>query len=102
MRAIGQNNFLQRTVAPALAALALLAGGVVADAQYRADIVTEGPEVAGTNPDIVARPNAQLPLDDARFIRSDGVKVKLKDVFRTGKPVILSLVYFSCPMLCGL
>ncbi len=102
MGAIGQNNFLQRTVAPALAALALLAGGVAADAQYRADVVTDGPEVAGTNPDIVARPNSQLPLDDARFTRSDGVKVNLKDVFRPGKPVILSLVYFSCPMLCGL
>jgi protein SCO1/2 len=41
-----------------------------------------------------------LPLD-AQFVDSFGKKVKLRDCF-AGKPVILHLVYYECPMLCKL
>ena len=40
----------------------------------------------------------QLPLD-LRFVDSEGNTVHLRDYFGE-KPIILSLVYFDCPMLC--
>ena len=42
--------------------------------------------------------DSQLPLD-AALRDEDGRAVRLKDYFN-GKPVILSFVYFECPMLC--
>lgn len=39
-----------------------------------------------------------IPLADLRFTDEDGNPVVLKDLF--GKPVILTLVYFSCPGIC--
>ena len=43
--------------------------------------------------------NAPIPLD-LTFTNSHGEKVKLADYFNQDKPVILSLVYFECPMIC--
>lgn len=43
--------------------------------------------------------NQQLPLD-AVFVDETGKTVKLGDYFGT-KPAILSLVYYTCPMLCS-
>ncbi len=43
--------------------------------------------------------NAQVPLE-ATFRDEFGRTVKLGDYFHPGKPVILSLVYYDCPMLC--
>ena len=42
--------------------------------------------------------NAQIPLD-LEFHDSTGRAVKLGEYF-TGKPVVLALVYYECPMLC--
>ncbi len=36
------------------------------------------------------------------FIGENGYPVRLGDFFQKGKPVILDLVYYSCPMLCNL
>ena len=44
---------------------------------------------------------AQLPLD-ATFTDAAGQPVQLGSVFGRGKPVVLALVYYDCPMLCGL
>jgi protein SCO1/2 len=87
-----------------VAGLALTLGVVpAAHAQYRADHIPAGPPVAVSNPTITPKPNAQLPLDDTEFTTSQGKKVKLGDLFNHGnKPVIVSMVYLSCPMLCGL
>jgi protein SCO1/2 len=41
-----------------------------------------------------------LPLDLA-FRDESGASVRLRDLFR-GRPVVLSLVYYDCPMLCTL
>ena len=43
--------------------------------------------------------NAQLPLD-TDFRDESGREVKLRDYFH-GKPVLLALVYYGCPMLCN-
>ncbi len=42
----------------------------------------------------------QLPLD-ATFKDENGKSVRLGDYFGK-KPVILSLAYYECPMLCGI
>lgn len=42
-----------------------------------------------------------LPMDLA-FTDSQGNAVTLGDYFESGRPVVLNLGYYSCPMLCGL
>ncbi len=42
-----------------------------------------------------------LPLE-VTFTNEDGVSVPLKQYINGAKPVILTLVYYECPMLCGL
>jgi protein SCO1/2 len=44
---------------------------------------------------------AQLPLD-ATFTDAAGQPVQLGAAFAQGRPVVLALVYYDCPMLCGL
>jgi protein SCO1 len=36
------------------------------------------------------------------FVAENGYPVALRDYFHKGRPVILNLVYYSCPMLCSL
>lgn len=36
------------------------------------------------------------------FVGEDGYPHPLKDVFAAGRPVVLNLVYYTCPMLCNL
>jgi protein SCO1/2 len=43
--------------------------------------------------------NEQVPLN-LTFKDEQGKTVKLGDYFHNGRPVILNLVYFQCPMLC--
>ena len=50
------------------------------------------------NVDVEQRLNAQLPMD-AVFTNEKGKKIRLADLFN-GKPAILTLVYYECPMLC--
>ena len=44
--------------------------------------------------------NNRVPLD-ATFTDEQGRTVRLGDYFSGNKPVVLSLVYYQCPMLCG-
>ena len=37
-----------------------------------------------------------------RFVDPKGREVALASLFRGEKPMVLSLVYFDCPMLCSL
>src|SRR5271157_1769309 len=46
------------------------------------------------------RLDQQLPLD-LQFKDEAGKTVKMGDYFHSGRPVILNLVYYTCPMLCG-
>jgi protein SCO1 len=44
-----------------------------------------------------------LPVDlSLEFIAENGYPVKLGEYFHKGRPVILDLVYYNCPMLCTL
>lgn len=42
----------------------------------------------------------QVPLD-LQFRDESGQTVALGDYFHSGRPVIVNLVYYQCPMLCG-
>ena len=44
--------------------------------------------------------NTQIPLN-AAFTDETGKSVHLGDYFQTGKPAVLALVYYQCPMLCS-
>lgn len=44
---------------------------------------------------------AQIPLN-LKFKDDEGRDVVLADYFEDGKPVLLNLVYYNCPMLCSL
>ena len=48
---------------------------------------------------IEQRLNEQVPLD-LKFRDEAGREVALAEYFKGGKPVILSLVFYKCPMLC--
>ncbi len=52
------------------------------------------------NVGIDQRLDQQVPLD-LQFKDETGRTVKLGDYFHAGRPVILNLVYYTCPMLCG-
>jgi protein SCO1/2 len=85
---------VRRAVAIALA----LAVGFPAAARAEED--PEGPApLQGV--EIEEMLNAKVPLD-ATFLDQDGKAVRLGDALGKGKPVVLALVYYECPMLCGL
>jgi protein SCO1/2 len=45
------------------------------------------------------RIGARIPLD-APFVNDQGQNIDLKQLFR-GRPVVLAMGYYQCPMLCG-
>jgi protein SCO1/2 len=91
-----------------LVALALGAGAAHADEGDDRPLPGYGPSderpiFPGTVPDGVAfeqKLNAQVPLN-LRFRDENDHAVELKQLFN-GKPVVLSLGYYTCPMLCPL
>jgi protein SCO1/2 len=62
--------------------------------------VSSGLPTVLKNVGIEQKLNGQLPLD-AQFTDENGNIIKLGDYFGNGKPVILALVYYECPMLCN-
>ena len=93
----------------ALALVALLA--VAAAAPARAQFWTQKGDDRGPPPDVLPvaleevrvdeQLGAKVPLDET-FLDHEGRPVQLRSLFRDGKPVVLALVYYDCPMLCGL
>ncbi|MFT3787485.1 MAG: SCO family protein [Tepidisphaeraceae bacterium] len=47
-----------------------------------------------------AKVGEQIPLD-LPFVDEDGKPVKIGDYFNKGRPVLLNIGYYQCPMLCG-
>jgi len=93
-----------RAVSAALAALALSVVAFAAPARAQLGDPLQMTQTIGVHPDLVKQVrfdqklDAQIPLD-ATFIDEHGNSVELGRYF-LGKPVILALVYYSCPMLC--
>lgn len=50
---------------------------------------------------IVERRDQKIPTDVA-FVDENGQPVVIGDYFKTGKPVLLTINFIDCPMLCGL
>jgi protein SCO1/2 len=82
----------------ALRSGALLALGCAA-APASAQLVPDYEETEGI--DVIEHVDERLPLD-LRFTNERGVHVKLGDYFTGERPVILTLNYSSCPLLCSL
>lgn len=86
-----------------LIALLLVCAGGIARAQLysepKAVDAQQGKPPILQNIGIDQRLNQQLPLD-LEFRDEAGQPVKLNQYFGR-KPVILTMVYYSCPMLCG-
>ena len=69
-------------------------------ANVRAQVVQDStPELKKI--DVIEHLGEQVPLD-LTFTNDAGEAVKLGDYFHHGKPVILVLAYYTCPMLCTL
>lgn len=86
---------------------ASLLAGVVAAAQPPSAFARDGSKPASQaavddlkNVGIDQRLDQELPLS-LEFKDEAGKTVKLGDYFHSGRPVILNLVYYTCPMLCG-
>jgi protein SCO1/2 len=57
------------------------------------------PQLEGV--DVVEKLGRNVDLD-LQFTAENGYQVPLRSFFHQGKPVILNLVYYTCPMLCNL
>lgn len=82
---------------------ALLLGTVEAPPQDadRAAAAELNPGADLRNVGIEERLGAQIP-EQLEFLNQDGEPVRLGKLFRGDKPVVLTLVYYQCPMLCNL
>ncbi len=49
--------------------------------------------------DIVEHYGESIPLD-LHFTNSEGEQIELKSLFQEGRPVVMTLAYYECPMLC--
>jgi protein SCO1/2 len=85
---------LRRTLAAVCAVFFLSSGAVMARAEENSAVIP--PQLRGVGID--QRLNNHIPLG-LKFRDETGQTVRL-DSFFGKKPVILSLVYYSCPMLC--
>jgi protein SCO1/2 len=95
----------------ALMGLTLALGLMAAPLQGRAQVSATGEKTEGENlndqlPTVLSKVqvtqhlNAQLPLD-APFVDDEGKPVTLAKYFDGKHPVVLTTVYYNCPMLCS-
>lgn len=90
---------IRRTMATVVCMVAMLYG--VATAQMIGAPDTKRVKPPGLeHVGIDQRLNEQVPLG-LEFQDEQGKTVKLGDYFKEGRPVVLNLVYYQCPMLCG-
>ena len=81
----------------ALALAALLAAVPVRPLIAEQD---EAPPPGFEGATILSKPDAQVPLE-REFQDEEGRTVRLGDYFQPGRPVLLGMIYFRCPALCG-
>lgn len=62
--------------------------------------VNQAPEQA-KGVEVVERLGEAIPLD-LQFMNSDGAPVELGQFFKDGKPVVMALVYYDCPIVCNI
>jgi protein SCO1 len=69
--------------------------------QSRAQIIQPGPPPELKGVDVTEHLGEKIPLD-LTFTNDSGEKVALRQYFNQGKPVIIVMAYYTCPMLCTL
>ncbi|MCH7799060.1 MAG: SCO family protein [Planctomycetes bacterium] len=74
------------------------AGVLLAVAAAPGQVPTDPTDTSGIG--IVEKLNGQVPLE-LRFTDDTGRSVTLGDYFRGEKPVLLTLVYYTCPGICN-
>ncbi len=93
-----KQSWMSRTALLAML-LCVIAGNGLAQIMSAPDAKTvrpQGLEHVGIDQKL----DEQVPLD-LEFRDETGKTVKLGDYFHENRPVILNLVYYKCPMLCG-
>jgi len=96
-----------RTFAIPVALLALGASGAFAQYKVRPDTPVSEKDLANRVPaqlvGVGIEEHLGRPIDlDLAFNDENGQAVKLREFFNKGRPVILDLVYYTCPQLCSL
>lgn len=96
----------RRSRSLALAALGLALALPASALPFKRHVKPSGPGEEGLPPalegvDIAERLGEKVPLD-ATFTGPDGKPFRLDGLLGRGRPVVLSLIYYNCPMLCGL
>lgn len=91
-------RLLRGVMAAAALAVGMVTSGALAEPPPDAGAYGDKP-AALNGVGIDQKLNSQLPLDLA-FTDQSGKAVKLGDYFKPGRPVLLTMVYFECPMLC--
>jgi protein SCO1/2 len=94
---IGRIGQFRRVLAAAVAAALSLALAWVAPAQ----VIMKEPPPEARDVGLVSKLGEKVPMD-LEFVNGEGKPVKLGQYFKSGKPVILALVYYRCPMICPL
>lgn len=75
----------------------LLSGGI------RAQVLLKADQKPAEIQDVALDEKLNGQVDPSlTFLDENGQTVALKDYFGKGRPVVLNLVYYSCPMLCGM
>ena len=77
--------------------LGSLSGQLQAQTPLKSDQMPVDLKDVGLDEKLAAQVDPNLTFTD-----ESGNTVALKDYFGKGRPVILNLVYYSCPMLCGM
>jgi protein SCO1/2 len=100
-----------RTRARLALALGLLAAGLAPAAPARAQFERQRPPTGTATDQVPAalegvrvdeRLGAKVPLDVPGLVDWEGKPFRLSSAFDGHRPVVLALVYYDCPMLCGL
>lgn len=80
--------------------IAVLLLGATLPVRAQATLSDQTPgELAGVS--VNEKLGEQINLD-LQFVAEDGYQKPLRTYFQSGRPVILNLVYYTCPMLCNL
>jgi protein SCO1/2 len=81
--------------------LALALSAAPCPSPARAQVIMDQPPDQARDLDVVEHLGDSVPLD-LELVDETGREVRLGDYFREGRPVILAMGYYDCPLLCTL
>lgn len=92
-----QSSLLSRIGSSGLSVRLVLALALAVPALAQQNTLPTELEGVGVDEKLGARVNLDL-----QFTAENGYQVPLRKYFESGRPVVLNLVYYKCPMLCNL